>query len=195
MCGGKVGKGALENLMQTKLEGTLKKNLSTRNRQACIKILMDVSEVREACSDSRYGDTARAIDNAGRRPPAVTHIKLQRFRTARKLETRLEAVSAKEALFLKKKNEIVDDFVAQEGKNATQAARKKNCDVYESNAVPLRVVQNRFKRFQVSNFDVKDESRSGRPTTDRVDAILEKAQRDRHIHSYDIVEELGLPMK
>ncbi|GBP64040.1 Histone-lysine N-methyltransferase SETMAR [Eumeta japonica] len=36
------------------------------------------------------------------------------------------------------------------------------------------VAQNWFKRFQSGNFDVKDEFRSGRPATDKVDAILGK---------------------
>ncbi|GBP18917.1 Histone-lysine N-methyltransferase SETMAR [Eumeta japonica] len=40
------------------------------------------------------------------------------------------------------------------------------------------------------NFDVKDEPRSGRPVTDKVDAILEKVEQDRHISSYEIAEEL-----
>ncbi|GBP89131.1 Histone-lysine N-methyltransferase SETMAR [Eumeta japonica] len=39
------------------------------------------------------------------------------------------------------------------------------------------------------NFDVKDEPRSGRPVTNKVDAILEKVEQDRHISSYDIAEE------
>ncbi|GBP17940.1 hypothetical protein EVAR_7933_1 [Eumeta japonica] len=40
------------------------------------------------------------------------------------------------------------------------------------------------------NFDVKDESRSSRLGTDKVDVILEKVVQDRHISSYDIAEEL-----
>ncbi|GBP88639.1 hypothetical protein EVAR_103884_1 [Eumeta japonica] len=35
----------------------------------------------------------------------------------------------------------------------------------------VRVAQNRFKRFQSGNFDVKDEPRSGRPVTDEIDVI------------------------
>ncbi|GBP82993.1 hypothetical protein EVAR_39682_1 [Eumeta japonica] len=38
----------------------------------------------------------------------------------------------------------------------------------------VRVAQNWFKRFQSSDFDVKDEPRSSRSVTDKVDAILEK---------------------
>ncbi|GBP31377.1 hypothetical protein EVAR_13497_1 [Eumeta japonica] len=40
------------------------------------------------------------------------------------------------------------------------------------------------------NFDVKDESRSSRPDTDKVDTILEKVEQDRYIRSYDIAKEL-----
>ncbi|GBP16805.1 Histone-lysine N-methyltransferase SETMAR [Eumeta japonica] len=42
------------------------------------------------------------------------------------------------------------------------------------------------------NFDGKDEPRSGRPVTDKVDAILEKAEQDRHISSYGIAQELDI---
>ncbi|GBP90915.1 hypothetical protein EVAR_66259_1 [Eumeta japonica] len=59
----------------------------------------------------------------------------------------------------------------------------------------VRVAQNVFKRFQFGNFDVKDEPLSGRPVTDKVDAILEKVERDRHISSYNIAEELGIEHK
>ncbi|GBP08346.1 hypothetical protein EVAR_78814_1 [Eumeta japonica] len=54
------------------------------------------------------------------------------------------------------------------------------------------MAQNWFKRFQSGNFDVKDEPRSGRPVTDKDDAILEQVEQGRHINSYDIVEELGI---
>ncbi|GBP69378.1 Mariner Mos1 transposase [Eumeta japonica] len=40
-----------------------------------------------------------------------------------------------------------------------------------------RVAQNRFKRFQSRNFDAKDEPRSGRPVTGKVDVILEKVEQ------------------
>ncbi|GBP10085.1 hypothetical protein EVAR_77515_1 [Eumeta japonica] len=45
------------------------------------------------------------------------------------------------------------------------------------------------------NFDVKDEPRSGRPVTDRVDVILEKVKQDRRIRFYNIAEMLGLTTK
>ncbi|GBP42925.1 P protein [Eumeta japonica] len=44
----------------------------------------------------------------------------------------------------------------------------------EPKAASIRVAQNWFNRFHSGNFDVKDEPRSGRPVTDKVDAISEK---------------------
>ncbi|GBO99700.1 hypothetical protein EVAR_796_1 [Eumeta japonica] len=58
-----------------------------------------------------------------------------------------------------------------------------------------RYSENRFKRFQSGNFDVKHESRSGRPVKGKVDAILEKVEQDRHISSYNVAEELGIERK
>ncbi|GBP95815.1 Histone-lysine N-methyltransferase SETMAR [Eumeta japonica] len=70
--------------------------------------------------------------------------------------------------------------------------QREKCDVCVPNAVSVRVAQNWFKRFQSGNFGLKDEPRSGRPVTDKVDAILEKVEQDRHIISYDVAEELGI---
>ncbi|GBP95746.1 Histone-lysine N-methyltransferase SETMAR [Eumeta japonica] len=77
---------------------------------------------------------------------------------------------------------------------ATQVA-KKICDVHEPNAGSVRVAQNWFKRFQSSNFDVKVEPRSGRPVTDKVDAILDIVEQDHYISSYDIPENLSVDHK
>ena len=85
-------------------------------------------------------------------------------------------------------------FYYKKGKNATQVA-KKICDVYGPSAVSVRVVQIWFKRFQSGNYDVKDARRSGRPITDKMDAIFEKVEQDRHISSYDVAEELGIDHK
>ncbi|KAJ0178217.1 hypothetical protein K1T71_006040 [Dendrolimus kikuchii] len=70
-------------------------------------------------------------------------------------------------------------FYYKKDKNATQAA-KKICDVYGPNAVSVRVAQIWFKRFQSGNFDIKDARRSGRPVTDKIDAIFEKVEQDRY---------------
>ena len=38
-----------------------------------------------------------------------------------------------------------------------------------------------FKRFKSGYFSVKDEVRSGHPVTDKICAIFEKVEHDRHI--------------
>ncbi|KAJ0183521.1 hypothetical protein K1T71_001497 [Dendrolimus kikuchii] len=58
-----------------------------------------------------------------------------------------------------------------------------------------RVAQIWFKRFQSGNFDIKDARRSGRPVTDKIDAIFEKVEQHRHISSYDVAGELGIDHK
>ena len=45
---------------------------------------------------------------------------------------------------------------------------------------------------QVWKFCVKDEVRSGRPVTDKISAMFEKVEQDRHISSCDISEELDV---
>ncbi|GBP39353.1 Histone-lysine N-methyltransferase SETMAR [Eumeta japonica] len=85
-------------------------------------------------------------------------------------------------------------FYYRKEKNATHAA-KKNCDVDVLNAVSVRVAQNWLKRFQRGNFDVKDESRSGRPVIDKVDAVLKKLEQGQHISSNNVAEELGINHK
>ncbi|KAJ0177787.1 hypothetical protein K1T71_006660 [Dendrolimus kikuchii] len=94
-------------------------------------------------------------------------------------------------------NEEIRDilkFYYKRGKNATQAA-KKICDVYGPNAVSVRLAQIWFKRFQSGNFDIKNARRSGRPVTDKIDAIFEKVEQDRHISSYDVAGELEIDHK
>ncbi|KAL0852079.1 hypothetical protein ABMA28_000324 [Loxostege sticticalis] len=61
----------------------------------------------------------------------------------------------------------------------------------KATAVSVRVAQ-RFKSFQSGNFDVKDARRS---ITDKINAIFEKVEQDRHISSYDVAEELGIDHK
>ncbi|GBP53187.1 Conserved oligomeric Golgi complex subunit 4 [Eumeta japonica] len=66
---------------------------------------------------------------------------------------------------------------------------------HETPPMSVRVAQNWFKRFQSGDFDVKDEPRSGRPVTEKVNAILENVGQDRHISFYDIAEELRINHK
>ncbi|GBP44537.1 hypothetical protein EVAR_86760_1 [Eumeta japonica] len=46
-----------------------------------------------------------------------------------------------------------------------------------------------------SNYDSKDEPRSGRSATENVDVILVKVEQDRHSGSYDIAKELRIDHK
>ena len=41
----------------------------------------------------------------------------------------------------------------------------------------------------------KDEVCSGHPVTDKISAMFEKLEQDRHISSYDIAEELDVDYK
>ena len=76
-------------------------------------------------------------------------------------------------------------------KNATNAVNKI-CAIYGLSAVSIRVAQMWFKRFKSENVSVKGEVRSGRLVTDKISAIFEKVEQDRHINSYDIAEELDV---
>ncbi|KAJ0181233.1 hypothetical protein K1T71_003318 [Dendrolimus kikuchii] len=67
-------------------------------------------------------------------------------------------------------------------------------DLAEIRYIPV-VAQIWFKRFQSGNFDIKDARRSGRPVTDKIDAIFEKVEQDRPISSYDVAGELGIDHK
>ena len=67
--------------------------------------------------------------------------------------------------------------------------------VCEPNAVSIRVAQMWIERFKSGNFSVKDEVSSGRPVTDKISAIFEKLEQDRHISSYNIAEELYVDYK
>ena len=60
------------------------------------------------------------------------------------------------------------------------------CDVYGHDAVSARLAQSWFKRFRFENFDVEDAPRSGRPIIAKVNEIIEKIVKDRHISSRDI---------
>ena len=51
------------------------------------------------------------------------------------------------------------------------------------------------KGFKSGNFNVKDEVRSGRSVTDKISAIFEKEEQDRHMSSYDSSEELDVDHK
>ncbi|CAH2241129.1 jg11579 [Pararge aegeria aegeria] len=74
-----------------------------------------------------------------------------------------------------------------------QRKPQKKIDVYGPSTASVTVAQIWFKRLQSGNFDVKDAP--GRPITDKMDAIFEKVEQDRHIRSYNVAEELGIDHK
>lgn len=85
-------------------------------------------------------------------------------------------------------------YYYDKGKNAAQAC-EKICAVYGEGTLSKSAARKWFARFRSGNFDVKDESRSGRPITEKADEILEKVQQDKHISSVDIGMELGIDHK
>jgi len=82
-------------------------------------------------------------------------------------------------------------FYYNKGKNASQAA-KKICGVYGDDAVSDRTARDWFVRFRSGNFGIEDAPRTGRPSTDKVDEIMEKVNQDRHISSHYIAKELDI---
>jgi len=100
-------------------------------------------------------------------------------------------------LKMKKNNEklrYILQYYYDKGKNAAQAC-EKICAVYGEGALSKSAARKWFARFRSGNFDVKDEPRSGRPVTEKVDEILEKVQQDKHISSVDVGMELGIDHK
>jgi [histone H3]-lysine36 N-dimethyltransferase SETMAR len=69
---------------------------------------------------------------------------------------------------------------------------KKVCAVYGEMALSISTVKRWFSRFRSGNFDIKDESRSGRPITKEIDEILKLIHEDRHISTRHIAKELNI---
>ena len=72
-----------------------------------------------------------------------------------------------------------EKILKQKGKNARNTANKI-CVAYGPNAVSIRGTQMWFKRFKSGNFSVKDEVCSVCPVTDKISAIFEKVEQERH---------------
>ncbi|KAG5317708.1 SETMR methyltransferase, partial [Pseudoatta argentina] len=66
---------------------------------------------------------------------------------------------------------------------------------YYNYTLSKSAAQKWFARFCTGNFDVKDESRSGRPITEKSDEIMEKVERDKHASTMEIARELGIDHK
>ncbi|EFN85671.1 hypothetical protein EAI_07018, partial [Harpegnathos saltator] len=67
-------------------------------------------------------------------------------------------------------------YYYDKGKNAAQACEKM-CAVYGEGTLSKCAARKWFAHFRSGNFDVKDESRSGHPITEKADEILEKVQQ------------------
>ena len=65
------------------------------------------------------------------------------------------------------------------GKNAAQAY-EKICAVYGKSIFSKSAAQKWFARIRSGNFNLKDNSGSGRPISEKTDKIREKLQQDRH---------------
>lgn len=82
-------------------------------------------------------------------------------------------------------------YYFDKGKNASQAC-KKICAVYGDEALSKSAARKWFVRFRSGNFGVKDEPRSGRPVTEKVNQILQMVEQDKHISCIDIGMKLGI---
>ena len=71
-------------------------------------------------------------------------------------------------------------FYFHKGKIVAQAHRKF-CDFHGDECLSERQCQNWFARFRSGNFDVKDESRPGRPIVEKVDEILKRQHQCNRI--------------
>ena len=81
-------------------------------------------------------------------------------------------------------------FYYRKGKNATQSC-KKICSVYGADAVDDSTCRKWFRRFREGNFDVKDASRPGRPSTTDDDEIKTLITADRHTTTRQIGQTLN----
>jgi len=80
------------------------------------------------------------------------------------------------------------------GKNAAQAC-KKICAIYDKDTLSKSAARKWFVRFRAGNFDVKDESPSGRPITKKSDEIMVKVECDKHVSTVEIARKLGIDYK
>ncbi|XP_076236175.1 histone-lysine N-methyltransferase SETMAR-like [Calliopsis andreniformis] len=55
--------------------------------------------------------------------------------------------------------------------NTSENTVKEICDIYRAQFITVPIVRNWFRRFRAGNFNLKDEDRSGRPSTTDIDLI------------------------
>ena len=82
-------------------------------------------------------------------------------------------------------------FYFLKSKNVFQITKKINA-VYGADTVSDRTVREWFARFRSKNFDVRDAPRCGRSISQKIDEIIQNVEKDRHISSHEIAENLGI---
>jgi len=90
----------------------------------------------------------------------------------------------------KEKIRYILQYHYDKGKNAAQAC-EKICAIYGEDTLKS-AARKWLARFRVGNFDVKGESRSGRPITEKSDEIKVKVERDKHVNTVEIARELSI---
>ena len=83
---------------------------------------------------------------------------------------------------MEKSNEklrYIFQYYYDKGKNAARACGKI-CAVYGESILSKSAAQKWFARIRSGNFNLKDNSRSGRPISEKAVKIREKLQQDRH---------------
>ena len=70
-------------------------------------------------------------------------------------------------------------YYYNKGKNAAQACGKI-CTMYVESILSKSAAQKWFARIRSGNFNLKDNSGSGRPISEKADKIREKLQQDRY---------------
>ncbi|CAG9785261.1 unnamed protein product [Diatraea saccharalis] len=83
-------------------------------------------------------------------------------------------------------------YISKINTKKVKMQRKMRQSKSRSSAHSERVAQIWFKHFKSGNFDIKDARRSASLVTDKMDAIFENMEQDRHISSY---EEPGIDHK
>ena len=94
----------------------------------------------------------------------------------------------------KEKIRYILQFFFDKGENASQAAANVN-GVYGPDTVTANHAQFWFRRFRAGNFDVKDVPRTGRPSVENVDKIMDIVASDRHVSTVSIAQELNIAQK
>ena len=82
-------------------------------------------------------------------------------------------------------------YYFRKGKNAVQA-RKELYDVYGEKSLTERQCQNWYACFRSGDFDLKDASRSGRPTEVDNDKIKSMIKNNWHSMTREISEKLNI---